>query len=235
MPLAPRKYLVAATLAVTLLTLAAVSTSPVAADHHEEDGFVSIFDGKTLEGWRGFKQETAPEGWVVEDGAIVRRDRGGDLITDKQYANFELRIEWKVAEGANSGIMYRVTEDQKVAYLTGAEYQILDNDKHHDGKNPFTSAASLYGLYVPQDAELKPVGEYNTTRIVLRGNHVEHWLNGKKVVECELKSDDWNERLAKSKFAKWGRFAKNAKGHIVLQDHGDLVHFRNIRIKEFDD
>ncbi|MCE9545061.1 MAG: DUF1080 domain-containing protein [Planctomycetia bacterium] len=219
--------------ACALLWTCTAQVKSVRADDAADDaGFVPLLDGKTTHGWRGYKQKTAPAGWVVADGVLTRKGRGGDLMTDEKYGDFDLRLEWKVTPGANSGIMYRVQETAPASYMTGAEYQVLDNTKHHDGKNPLTSAGSLYALYAPKDAEVKPVGEWNTTRIVAKGNHIEHWLNGKKVVEVELWGDDWNKRLAASKFNAWKGFAKSPEGHIVLQDHGDQVSYRNIRIKK---
>jgi hypothetical protein len=128
--------------------------------------------------------------------------------------------------------MYRVTESDEPAYLTGPEYQVLDDAKHKDGQNKLTSSASLYALYPPTEDVLKPAGEWNRSRIVVEGNHVRHFLNGKKVVDVEIGSDDWNKQLAASKFATWPKFGKNAKGKIVLQDHGDEVWYRNMRIKD---
>ena len=203
--------------------------------HKEKDsGWVSLFDGKTTKGWRGFRSETFPKkGWEVVDGALhhIARAGGGDIINEKQYDDFDFTFEWKVAPGANSGVFFRVSEDYTPTYKTGIEYQILDDARHHDGKNPLTSAASNYALYPRTDGTLKPVGEYNTGRILAKGNHVEHWLNGKKVVEYEIGSEDWNKRIAQSKFAGWEHFGKMRKGYIGLQDHGNDVWFRNLKIR----
>src|SRR5262249_60222454 len=136
-----------------------------------------------------------------------------------------------IAEGGHSCLMYRVSEKFGVPYESGPEYQLLDNAKHSDGKNPLTSAASCYALYAPSKDETKPVGEWNKTRLVVNGHHVEHWLNGKKVVEYELGSADWNKRVKASKFKDLPKFGKEAKGHIDLQDHGNRVEFRNIKIR----
>ena len=153
-------------------------------------------------------------------------------MTVAEYDNYELSLEWKVAEGANSGVMYRVRKGDGAPYMSGVEYQILDNDKHHDGKSDLTAAGSLYAMYPTNKKAVKPVGEWNTTRIVLNNNHVEHWLNGKKVVDTEMWGKDWNEKFAKSKFKGWKQFGKEKKGHIALQDHGDPVWFRNIKLRE---
>ena len=194
-----------------------------------------LFDGTSLDKFRGYKQKEIGKGWSIVDGTLAFDGSGsGDIITKKEYANFELTFEWKISEGGNSGVMYRVGLGDNAPYLTGVEYQILDNDKHADGKNRSTSAASLYAMYAPGDAMPKKVGQWNSTRIVVNGNQIQHWLNGEKVVEAELGSDDWKKRIAKSKFAKWKKFAKLEKGHIAFQDHGDKVWYRDIRIKSLD-
>lgn len=181
--------------------------------------------------WQGYKDAAWPASWTVEDGVLARTEGGGDLMTAATYADFELQLEWKISPGGNSGIMYRVSTGDDAPYFSGPEYQILDNDAHRDGKNITTSTGSLYALYAPEHNVVRPVGEWNSTRIVVRGNHVEHWLNDKKVVDCEIGNDDWNERVKNSKFAKWAKFGKNREGHIALQDHGDPVWYRNIRVR----
>jgi hypothetical protein len=193
-----------------------------------------LFDGKSLDNFRGYKQEKIGEGWKVVDGILVFEGSGGDIITKKEYENFELSFEWMISEGGNSGVMYRVKLGDSAPYKTGVEYQILDNDKHADGKNRTTSAGSLYALYAPGDEQPKAVGKWNTSKIVTNGDKVEHWLNGVKVVEAEFGSDDWNKKVAESKFATWKKFAKSKKGHIAFQDHHDKVSYRNITIKSMD-
>jgi hypothetical protein len=168
----------------------------------------------------------------LTDGVLHRVDGGGDIMTAKEYGDFDFRFDWKIAEGGNSGVMYRVSVEKGPAYETGPEYQVLDNGKHRDGKSSLTSAASLYALYPPAKDVAKPAGEWNEGRIVVHGNHVTHYLNGEKVVDVELGSDDWNKKVAGSKFAAWKKFGVNKRGHIVLQDHGDEVWYRNVRIKE---
>jgi hypothetical protein len=167
----------------------------------------------------------------VVDGALVREGLGGDIMTTDTFDNFELTLEWKVAPGGNSGIFYRVTERADATYETGPEMQVLDDDRHRDGQSRLTSAGSLYGLYPAPVGAVKPAGEWNAVRIVVNGSHVEHWLNGVKVVEAEIGSDDWNQRVANSKFRQWPHFGKASRGHIALQDHGDWVAYRNIRIR----
>lgn len=191
-----------------------------------------LFDGSSTSAWRGYQMDSFPSGWGIEDGSLVRTTGGVDIITRDQFSDFELELEWKVGPAGNSGVMYRVTEADSSTYRTGPEYQILDDAAHQDGKNRLTSAASAYGLYAPPAGVVKPAGEWNTTRIVARGAHVEHWLNGQKVVEYELWSPDWEEKVRNSKFVEWSGYGRSPRGHIALQDHGDRVEFRAIRIRE---
>lgn len=200
-----------------------------------------LFNGENLDGWRSYGEATPGSAWIVEDGAIVldadestTAMTGGDLITEGQYENFELELEWKISEGGNSGIFFAVQEiaGQRVAYETGIEMQVLDNDNHADGKLPETSAGSCYALYPPAETVVRPVGEYNKVRLLVQDANVEHWLNGRKIVQYTIGSGDWSDRVAASKFADWEHFARYRKGHVALQDHTDRVWFRNIRIRE---
>jgi cytochrome c len=204
-------------------------------DKEKTDGWKLLFDGKTTKGWHKYKGKEVGDRWKVVDGtlSLVHKDGkdGGDIVTDDLFDSFELLIEWKVTPGANSGIMYRVEETEDSPGFTGPEYQILDNAKHPDGRKKETSAASCYGLYAPAEDVTKPVGEWNQARIVVQANHVEHWLNGKKVVEYEFGSDDWIKRVAASKFKEFKKFGLVKKGEIDLQDHGDDVFYRNIKIR----
>jgi hypothetical protein len=196
------------------------------------EGWRLLFDGRTTEGWRGYKRPAAPPSWRAIDGELVRVAGGGDLITTEQFGDFELALEWKVGQAGNSGVFYRMTEEGEQSYHTAIEMQVLDDAGHADGQSRLTSAGSLYGLYPAPEGVVKPAGEWNSARILVRGNHVEHWLNGQKIVDAELWSDDWNRRLAASKFTQWPGFARAARGHIGLQDHGDRVAFRNIRLRD---
>lgn len=190
-------------------------------------GWTPLFDGKNPGAWwRGYKKETLPEGWKVENGALVCH-KGGDIVTKEKFENFELSIEWKISEGGNSGIMFRVQETDKPSYETGPEAQIQDNVKGTDPQK----AGWLYQFYKSDKDATKPVGEWNLFKLVVDHNKCQHWMNGVKYCEYEIGSADWNERLAKSKFANMPGFAKTAKGHICLQDHGDEVAFRNIKIR----
>lgn len=198
----------------------------------EPSGWTVLFDGSNMDAWRGYQRPDIPNGWQIVDGALTRVGDGGDIITRDQYGDFELELEWKVAPGGNSGIMYRVTEADSQTYRTGPEMQVLDDARHRDGGSRLTSAGAAYGLYPAPQGVVKPAGEWNQARLVLRGAHVEHWLNGQKVVEYELGSPDWEAKVKASKFVEWPGYGRAQRGHIALQDHGDTVSFRNIRIRE---
>ncbi len=198
-------------------------------------GWRALFDGKSTNGWRGYRKDAAPSGWKVIDGALVRpkgADDGGDLVTSEDFADFELEFDWRVEEGGNSGVMYRVGETEDYPWRTGPEYQLLDNRHHGDGKNALTTAASLYALVAPPFDATEDKGRWNRARIVLRGNHVEHWLNGYKTAEAEIDGPAWKEALAKSKFASMPKYATLRSGKIALQDHGDKVEYRRIRVRK---
>ena len=209
------------------------------SDNEKADGWRLLFDGKTTDGWHAYRGRGVPDKWKVLDGALVVSPKngknGGDIVTDDDFDSFELSFEWKVTPGANSGVMYHVSEGEDAPFFTGPEYQVLDNKRHPDGRSKLTSAASCYALYPPSEDATRPVGEWNRGRIVVRGNHVEHWLNGKKVVTYELGSDDWTGRVAKSKFNAWKKFGTVKKGKIDLQDHGDEVAFRSIKVRPLKD
>jgi cytochrome c len=194
-------------------------------------GWKLLFDGKTTAGWRGYRKDHMPAGWQVKDGCLARVGPGGDIITEGEFDNFELKIEWRICAAGNSGIFYRVNEDFDWPFFTGPEFQVLDNAEHADGRSPLTSAGSNYALHAPVRDVTAPVGFFNQVRIVCDGPHVEHWLNGVKIVEYELWTDDWKELVAGSKFAAWPDYGLMKKGHIVLQDHGDQVWYRNIKIR----
>lgn len=206
-------------------------------DAEKAAGWKLLFDGKTTAGWRNFKKDTISNGWKVIDGALCRVDKSaGDIITTEQFDNFILELDFKVPPHANSGIMFRVSEEEARAPFTGVEYQILDNT---DAKGDAQKSGWAYALYqppldpktgAPLDAT-KPVGQWNHVRLVCNGPHVEHWMNGVKYCEYEIGSADWNQRVANTKFAKWPKFAQFKIGHIALQgDHGD-VSFANIKIR----
>jgi hypothetical protein len=215
--------------------------------------WVALFDGKSFAGWRGVGLDSIPAGhWIIEDGTIRKVAsgavptvadgqplEGGDIMTVDTYRNFEMVFEWKVSAGANSGIKYNVSEalstgSPPIHAALGFEYQILDDALHPDALNgPNRTAGALYDLLPPgPNKELRPVGSFNEARIVFHKGHGEHWLNGVKVVEFELGSAAFDSAFAVSKYQSIGGFADQRDGHIVLQDHGDDVWFRNIRIRE---
>lgn len=198
----------------------------------EAAGWRLLFDG-TLEGWRGYQRADAPGGWSAEDGILTFTPGvdGGDLMTAHQFGDFELALEWKIGEGGNSGIFYRATEAERAPYWTGPEFQILHNAGHQDGAAPETSAGSNYALHPPAKDVTRPVGEWNSVRIVLDGARVQHWMNDVKIVEYELWTDAWRALVAGTKFADWPGYGMAPAGHIGLQDHGNPVWFRNIRIR----
>ena len=191
-----------------------------------------LFDGKTVKGLRGYKQSGFPDSWEVVDGTLKTvPGHGVDLISEEVYKNFELELEWKVPKGGNSGIFYFATEEGNYIWQSAPEMQVVDDEKHTDGKNTLTSAGALYALIAPSTNVVKPVGEFNQVRIKVKNNHVEHWLNGTKIVEYVYGSDMMWDLVAKSKFNTMPQFAKASEGHIGLQgDHG-VIWYKNIRIR----
>jgi hypothetical protein len=209
------------------------STAAVTASGAPAQGWRSLFDGKTLDGWRAYKTQDAPRGWTVVDGTITKERGAQDLVTRDQFGNFELELEWKMGEAGNSGIFYRATEEYEHIYWSAPEYQLLDNLKASDNKTPLTRAGADYGLYPAPDGHDHPAGQWNKTRIVVRGNHVEHWLNDFKLLEYEIGSADWKAKVAASKFKDWPHYGLAARGYIGIQgDHPGLMSLRNIRIRE---
>jgi Domain of Unknown Function (DUF1080)/Glycosyl hydrolases family 2, sugar binding domain/Glycosyl hydrolases family 2, TIM barrel domain/Glycosyl hydrolases family 2 len=193
-----------------------------------------LFDGKTTDGWRGYRQQTMPAGWQVVDGALTRVGKAGDIVTVGEFENFELTLDWKIAPGANSGIFYRVVEhdEDTEMWMAAPEYQLIDDAGYPGPLKPTQKTAANYDLQPPGRDATKPAGSWNTTRIIVNGSHVEHWLNGDQIVSYELWSDEWNRLVAQSKFKDHPRYARARKGRIGIQDHGDWAAFRNIRIRE---
>jgi hypothetical protein len=189
-----------------------------------------LFDGKSTEGWRNYKKDGISDGWQVSEGALVRADQGaGDIVSDDKYGQFELSLEYKISKGGNSGVMFHVLEGNGPPWHTGPEVQVQDNVDGHDPQK----SGWLYQLYRPEgdlDA-CKPAGEWNQLRILITPEKCATWVNGKLYYEFVKGSEDWNARVAKSKFAKMENFGKPTSGHICLQDHGNPVSFRNIKIR----
>lgn len=194
----------------------------------------SLFDGKTTAGWRGFKQKDLPDGWKAIDGALTRTGKAGDIVSIDEFGDFELTIDWKIAPGANSGIFYRVVEydEDPDMWMVAPEYQLIDDRGYKGGPlKPTQLTAANYDLQPPGRDATKPAGQWNTTRILADGSHVEHWLNGAAIVKYDLWTDAWKALVAKSKFKDHPHYAQARKGHIGIQDHGDEAAFRNIRIR----
>lgn len=229
-----KKYLLSATLLLALGYGAVAQTAKV------PKGFKLLFDGKTTTGWHTYGKTTVGQGWKVEDGAIhldpkSKNNDGGDIVTDKEYSNFHLKLEWKVAPKANSGIIFFVHEELPKygqTYSTGPEMQVLDNDGHPDGKITKHRAGDLYDLVKSSSEPVKPVGEWNQVDIISKKGKLTFKLNGVTVVTTTLWDDSWKALIAGSKFAKWQGFGTFSSGKIALQDHGDEVWYRNIMIKE---
>jgi hypothetical protein len=215
----------------TIATSVVVLASLVAMNARAPDGWKTLFDGKSLAGWRSYTSMTPPTGWRVAGGELIRDGEGGDLMTVDQFGDFELQLEWKISKNGNSGIIYRATTDGPNPWSTGPEFQVLDNAGHADGKSPLTSAGSNYAVNPPAKDVTKPVGEWNSIRLIAKGNHVEHWMNGVKLLEYEVGSPDWEQRVKASKFGTMPGYGRAKRGYIVLQDHGNVVNYRNIRIK----
>ncbi len=197
-----------------------------------DDGWRSLLPDGRLAAWRGYQSDTVPAGWSVADGVLTKTTGTGDLISRDEFDDFELTFDWKLAPGGNAGVFYRGSEEYEHIYWTAPEYQLLDDAGHPDGKNRLTSAASAYGLYAPPAGVVRPGGEWNSSRIVARGAHIEHWLNGQKVVEYELWSPDWEAKVKASKFGEWPHYGRARTGHLGIQgDHDGALSIRNMRIR----
>lgn len=223
----------------TLLALAAFTAfafadapNTLTADE-QAAGWKLLFDGKTTAGWRGIgKSEFPAKGWVVEDGVLkhVRKGGGGDIVTSEDYESFELTWEWKIGQAGNSGVKYNLPDPEQ---NIGCEYQIIDDEKHPDGLRGGKShqTAGLYDLIAPADRKTNAVGDWNSSRLIVKGNHVEHWLNGVKTVEFEFGSEALKALVAKSKYKKVPGFGEKKKSPILLQDHEDEISFRSIKLR----
>jgi hypothetical protein len=223
-------FLAAAALAGGAIAAAQSVANTLSAKERAE-GWRLLFDGKTAAGWRGYRQQTLPAGWQAIDGALTRVGQAGDIVTIDEFGDFELTLEWKLAANGNSGVFYRVVEDDEVMWHMAPEYQIIDN-AYKPPIKPVQNAGANYDLQPPSRDVTKPIGSWNQTRIVAKGAHVEHWLNGVTVVEYELWTPDWERRVHESKFKDYPKYGRARRGHIGLQDHGDQAAFRNIKIRD---
>jgi len=196
-------------------------------------GWRSLFDGTSTAAWRGYKEATMPAGWQIVDGVLTKKGSVGDLMTKDQFGNFELALDWKVSSGGNAGVFYRGTEEYDKIYWSAPEYQLLDDAGHPDGQSRLTSAGSDYGLYPSPAGVVKPADQWNSTLIVIKGNTVQHWLNGQKLLEYDLGSPDWQAKVKASKFLAYPHYGLAQKGYIAIQgDHDGALWIRNVRIKE---
>lgn len=235
------RYLTISLFACSLLLMCCVDTTAqyTLTKKEEKEGWKLLFDGKTTKGWRNFNSNDLGAGWKVEDGtlsldkSVTQREERGDIITHEEYENYELSLEWKIDSCGNSGIIFNVVEDPKyrATYFTGPEMQVLDNTCHPDAKIEKHRAGDLYDLIKCKKETVRPAGQWNQARIVSNKSKYEFWLNGTKVVEFTMHTPEWDALVAASKFKTMPDFGKATKGHIALQDHGDKVWYRNIKIK----
>ncbi|HEY0779526.1 MAG TPA: DUF1080 domain-containing protein [Gemmatirosa sp.] len=244
----------AVALAATLVSAAPLAAQLAAAPPHASSagspnarvaargGWTVLFDGTpaSLDAhWRGYRRTDVPTDWKVQEGVLTLAPGGdsvahGDLVSREQYGDFDLEYEWKISPGGNSGLIYRVAETEPTTWQTGAEMQVLDDARHADGKLPSHRAGALYDLVAPPPGVARPVGEFNRGRIVMRGMHVQQYLNGKLTADLDFASPRGQQLVAASKFHVYPHFMTQRSGYIALQDHGDAVTFRSIRIRRLD-
>ncbi len=195
-------------------------------------GWRTLFDGRSLAAFRGYRMDTMPSGWHIVDGTLTKSGSVDDLVTREKFANFELSFDWKLDTGGNSGVFYRVTEEYDHPYWSGPEYQLLDDAVHPDGKSRLTAAGSAYGLYPSPSGVVKPANQWNSSLIVVNGNRVQHWMNGQKLLQYDLLSPDWEAKVKASKFGAWPNYGRATTGYIGIQgDHDGVLSLRNIRIR----
>jgi len=226
----------------SVLLLCLVLAAPVHAQTTKAGPWKSLFDGKSMDAWRIYKSEAVPKRceppavtacWDIKDGALWKDGNANDMITKEQFGDFELELEWKIGKAGNSGIFYRGTEAESAIYWSAPEYQLLDNIDGADNKRDDHVAGSMYEFSSPPRDAVKPVGEWNQTRIIAKGNHIEHWLNGIKTAEFEVGGPEWNAKFAASKFTKYPNFGRAPKGHIGIQgNHPGMLSLRNSRSRE---
>ena len=215
------------------LSMAAQPPTAAAPGGAAPGAWHSLLGNHSAPAWRGWTEPGLPAGWNVAGGVLAKDGAVDDLVTVKSYGNFELELEWKIGKGGNSGIFYRGTREYDHIYWSAPEYQLLDDANTEDGKSRLTAAGADYALYGAPAGVVQPFDRWNKTRIVVNGNHVEHWLNGRKIVDYELKSADWKSKVAASKFSKYPNYGLAASGLIGIQgDHPGALAIRHIRIRE---
>jgi len=196
-------------------------------------GWRSLFDGTSTSAWRGYKEQSLPAGWTIVDGILTKTGSAHDIMTKDQFGNFELAFDWKIAPGGNAGVFYRGTEEYDHIYWSAPEYQLLDDAGHPDGQSRLTSAGAAYALYPSPAGVVKPGGEWNSSLLVVNVNHVQHWMNGQKLLEYDLASPDWEAKVKASKFVAYPNYGRAPRGYIGIQgDHDGTLWLRNIRIRE---
>lgn len=196
-------------------------------------GWRLLFDGSGTSGWRVYRGQSQPGAWFASEGELRKLQPTDDILTVDQFGDFELAFDWRLSSGGNAGVFYRGTEEYDHIYWSAPEYQLLDDSGHHDGGNRLTGAGAAYALYPAPAGIVRPAGQWNSTRIVVNGAHVEHWLNGSKLLEYELWSPDWEAKVKASKFGEWPNYGRAKRGHIGIQgDHEGELALRNIRIRE---
>ena len=226
-------------LAASTLALAGCSDDPVIdarecinglSESEQAEGWHLLFDGRSLEQWRNYKEEGLDDGWAIENGCLARVGGGGDIISREQFENFELKLEWRISDSGNSGIFIRGDESGKSIHHTAIEMQVLDNAGHWDARNPTHRAGAYYDMIVPDHDTSTPFGSWNNVHIIASGPHIEFWLNDRQTAKFELGSPEWETLYQASKFTDRPNYGRLKRGHIGLQDHWDKVWYRNIRI-----
>ena len=199
----------------------------------KSEGWELLFNGKNMNSWRNFKSESVNEKWIIENGTMILTGKGGgDIVTKKKYQDFELKLDWKICENGNSGIFVRASEDGKRVYSKAIEMQILDDERHKDNQKPNHRAGSVYDMIKAPDGLANKATKWNSVRIVAKGTKMDFYLNGEVTGKVNIGSEKWNQLLAASKFKSWEGFGQNKTGHIGLQDHGDKVWFKNLKIRK---
>jgi hypothetical protein len=210
----------------------ASGAAPLTAEQRAA-GWRSLFDGTSTSAWRGYKDQSFPAGWTIVDGVLTKSTSSPDLVTKDKFGNFELAFDWKIAPGGNAGVFYRGTEEYDHIYWSAPEYQLLDDARHADGRSRLTSAGADYAVYPSPAGVVKAADEWNSSLIVANGNHVQHWMNGQKLLEYDVGSPDWVAKVKASKFVEYPHYGLAPSGYIGIQgDHDGQLWLRNIRIRE---